>query len=506
MKKSLYIILTALLICACSEKNDITMEVRHNTPSNDPFSPAGMVYTSLAELDSIYNADSENVIYFNTARLIASAELVGGAVQQYSLASNGHWWHLTRFPKVIYNYDNTPKYYEFGLVADGYLIGTVTTYAQKEIAGVIAYLLPLLDYSCDSLDYYVGMYPTRYYGTGGECYLKNCDEPLEGEYFENNSTDQLDREFMFAQMDQDDIDGMIADCDAEGSDIDLSEDIAERDAYWDQMEEFESEHPCIFEIDGAILSSISLAAFQAGTWNEDSCADSYLISLLVSILDYAIGYYDTHTLSEYSNPMLQVTHWSGFCGPAACAWVYRGKYTQYDNAYLPIYGDGTNNNNDYYYEDYIWQYAEYEYDDVDTYQGLYNVLGDYSVVSYIADNGLGYHFYSETVPFWWGGWQFPLYHGGLNRGFRAVTNDEYHVYFTCYPFDCILEKQEPVIIAINCNHYIVAFGYGATLNQNGDVKDKYFMVTDNGYTTSSTHYHPYMRRKNFWNLHYGLTR
>ena len=108
MKKSLYIILTALLICACSEKNDITMEVRHNTPSNDPFSPAGMVYTSLAELDSIYYADSENVIYFNTARLIASAELVAGAIQQYSSVSNDYW-HLTRFPKVIYNYDNTPN-------------------------------------------------------------------------------------------------------------------------------------------------------------------------------------------------------------------------------------------------------------------------------------------------------------------------------------------------------------------------------------------------------------
>ena len=220
---------------------------------------------------------------------------VGGAVQNYALIGNGHW-HLTRFPKVIYNYDNTPKYYEFGLVAGGYLIGTVTTYAQKEIAGVIAYLLPLLDYSCDSLDYYVGMYPTRYYGTGGVCYLKNCDEPLEdGEFFENYSTEKLDREFMFSQMDQDDIDGMIADCNEEGSDIDLLEDIAERDAYWDQMEEFESEHPCIFEIDGAILSSISLDAFQAGTWNEDSCADSYLISLLVSILDYAIGYYNTFT-------------------------------------------------------------------------------------------------------------------------------------------------------------------------------------------------------------------
>lgn len=43
-----------------------------------------------------------------------------------------------------------------------------------------------------------------------------------------------------------------------------------------------------------------------------------------------------------------------------------------------------------------------------------------------------------------------------------------------------------------------------TLKNNGNVKDKYFMITDNGTTTAPT-YRPYMRKKNFWNLHYGLT-
>ena len=53
-------------------------------------------------------------------------------------------------------------------------------------------------------------------------------------------------------------------------------------------------------------------------------------------------------------------------------------------------------------------------------------------------------------------------------------------------------------------HMLVAFGYGVTKKRNGNVKDKYFAVTDNGSTTGPT-YEPYMRRKNFWNLHYGLT-
>lgn len=113
-------------------------------------------------------------------------------------------------------------------------------------------------------------------------------------------------------------------------------------------------------------------------------------------------------------------------------------------------------------------------------------------------------FYNETVPFQWGEWQFPLYHGELNRGFDAATNGQYKVKLTCKPYDWITLNDQPIIIAINCSHYIVAFGYGVTKKRDGSVKDKYFLVTDNGYTTSPS-CHPYMRKKNFWNLHYGLT-
>lgn len=53
-------------------------------------------------------------------------------------------------------------------------------------------------------------------------------------------------------------------------------------------------------------------------------------------------------------------------------------------------------------------------------------------------------------------------------------------------------------------HMLVAFGYGVTKKRNGNVKDKYFAVTDNGATTGLS-YKPYMRKKSFWDLHYGLT-
>ena len=45
-------------------------------------------------------------------------------------------------------------------------------------------------------------------------------------------------------------------------------------------------------------------------------------------------------------------------------------------------------------------------------------------------------------------------------------------------------------------HMLVAFGYGVTKKRNGNVKDKYFAVTDNGATTGLS-YKPYMRKKKF---------
>ena len=180
---------------------------------------------------------------------------------------------------------------------------------------------------------------------------------------------------------------------------------------------------------------------------------------LAELLDYEVGYFHTGVLDDYSDYRLQVTHWSGFCGPAACAWVYRGKYNNYNGYYLPIFGDGTHARFYEYLSDY---YAVYDYYNSQLSNGLSDALDEYNNISGVADNGLAACFYNQTVPFWWGDWQFPLYHGGLNRGFRTATNNQYHVTLTCKPYDWITLNDQPIIIAINCSHYIVAFGYGVT--------------------------------------------
>ena len=159
MKHKLFIIFAFIALCACTPLEEDTPKARrtNSNPSN-PFLPSGMCYTSPTELSALYSANTSNVIHFNVARIIASAELMAGAISIYGCNEP---WQLTQLPKVVYNYDNSPKYYEFGLIIDGNLSGTITTFAQKEIAGVIAYALPLLDYSCDSVDYYIGNYPNE---------------------------------------------------------------------------------------------------------------------------------------------------------------------------------------------------------------------------------------------------------------------------------------------------------------------------------------------------------
>lgn len=512
MKHKLFIIFAFIALCACTPLEEDTPKARrtNSNPSN-PFLPSGMCYTSPTELSALYSANTSNVIHFNVARIIASAELMAGAISIYGCNEP---WQLTQLPKVVYNYDNSPKYYEFGLIIDGNLSGTITTFAQKEIAGVIAYALPLLDYSCDSVDYYIGNYPNRYYGTGGICYLKNCDEPLsETELYEFAATDEEERENMFLMMDQDDINGILDDCNEEGSDIDLTDEIAERDAYWETIDNYIAEHPDILDFDNLSVTSLSTEAFAAHISGGYFLADDEtMIADIIEELDYAVGYCNTFTLQQYSNPRLQATHWSGFCGPAACAWVYRGKYDSYNNHYLPICGDGNHYNNDAYFYDYYTgemnnSYAWYNISWVDNSEslGMTTALYNYGIRSYDADYGLTACFYNETFPFVWDNeWQFPLFHGGLNRGFNTATNGVYKVKLTCNPLKALAQDHQPMIIAINCNHYIVAFGYGSTLDNSGNPKDLYLMVTDNGLTTSATGYHPYMRKKNFWNLHYKL--
>ena len=201
---------------------------------------------------------------------------------------------------------------------------------------------------------------------------------------------------------------------------------------------------------------------------------------------------------------MQVTRWTGYCGPSACAWVYRGKYDSYNDEYLPIFEDASK---EYFEYGYTGTYAYYDIGSVDVIgldRGTAREM--YIQRSYEADYGLSACFYDESVPLWYDGeWTFPLYHGGLNRGFDRATDGEYKVKFTCKPYEWIHDKEQPVIIGVDCSHYIVAFGTGTTHKKNGKIKDKYFSIVDNGHFTGDFGYHPCMRRHNGWNLHYGIT-
>ena len=506
--KLLLVVFLILSFVTCTSKleeiencDDLGMAVQQRLP----ISADSMAYTSASELHQLYMDEPFDVIHFNIARFLAETELMAGANYALSPSVNpSDSWYLTPLPRVVYNYNNSPKYYEFGYVCNGQIVATVTTYARKEIDGVIAYLFAEpLDYSCPELDYYIGDYPNRYYGSEGVCYLKNCNEPLGYEMSESGTTDEEERDLMWWQMPEEDREAILLDM--EEQDEDLDEFIAERDEYWETVDEYVNDNLFQYLSDDSVfleVDSLNLNYILNQEYNEYT--HCFIINQLLELLQYQVGYDDTGTLYEYSDPRLQLTHWSGFCGPAACAWIYRGKYSDFNGYYLPLIGDGTRSNR--YFFDYFMErnYAVYVYDNsqLDDFDG--DPFTEYIMISELADSGLTACFYAETVPFWWNGWQFPLYHDGLNRGFATATNNQYKVTLTCTPYDWLIEKNEPVIIAINCSHYIVAFGYGTTRKSNGKVKDVYFSVTDNGYTTGPS-YHPYMRRKNGWNLHYGLT-
>lgn len=479
----------------------------------------GMPFTESDELERLIE-DNDNVIDYRVARYLATAELLAGA--NFALAVDPEAeWCLTPYPKVVYNYDRTPKYYEFGYSVlhnngcDNDIVATIVTYAQRETDGAIAYVFPKpLSQEYGDFDYYVGkMYPERYYGyEGPEYYYDSWTHELASIDFELHEmgTDEDLQQFMFSDMEPSDFYDMEQDLDEEeGTTIDEYQNVYRQEVYdyWQQIDGFFNEHS-----EALYLSCEELIQFHNATDYQNyidqvyeiTDMSAYYINQLLEELDYMLGYFDNYVLPEYSNPRLQVTFWSGYCGPAACAWVYRGKYDSFRGKYLPIFLE---DEHDYFECDYGYLYAHYNFRGIDV-KGLTKEAArtKYMERSDTADYGLAACFYQESVPLWWGEWQFPLYHGGLNRGFDTATDGEYKVKFTCKPYDWIVSREEPVIIGVNCDHYLVAFGTGTTHKKNGKIKDKYFAIADNGYTTGAYNYHPYMRKHNGWNLHYGMKR
>lgn len=515
MKHKLFLLLL-LFVVISSCKNELVQGNMSHSRKASGTNPEmyrsmnfGMPFTEPYELEMLSDMDSENIIDYRVARYLATVELLAGANFALSDSPEGRWC-LTPYPKVVYNYDNSPKYYEFGYVRpyDG-VVATVVTYAQKEVDGVIAYLFAnALSQEFGEYDYYVGrQYPERYYGNEMPEFYYDTEacglEPIDFELHEIG-TDEYMRQLMYREMESEDIAEMENDL-LEEDDFAQEEYQQDYYDYWNDVNNFFDNYGDALSIPNMEnIEFRSIMDYITGNYNFNPEKESYYVALLMETLDYMVGYFDSYVLPEYSNYRLQITRWTGYCGPSACAWVYRGKYDSYDGKYLPIF---ENNTKEYFEYGITGTYAYYNIGSVDVYGLDRDEARDmYIRRSYEADYGLSACFYEESVPLWWDGeWTFPLYHGGLNRGFDKATGGEYKVKFTCKPYGWIHDKKQPVIIAVDCSHYIVAFGTGTTYKKNGKIKDKYFSIVDNGYFTGDFGYQPYMRRHNGWNLHYGLT-
>ena len=120
MKKVILLVFVALAMFACTkdqEKDVIT--------SN----------SCQIENDLIHytNAD-ENVINYKTAKYLTYLELEKGAKDFLNL---GDSYELSNIPRVIYDYDNLPKYYEFDVIVNKTLKYTITSHAKKEDTSVM---------------------------------------------------------------------------------------------------------------------------------------------------------------------------------------------------------------------------------------------------------------------------------------------------------------------------------------------------------------------------------
>lgn len=388
---------------------------------------------------------------------------------------------LSDRPIIIYDYNEVPFYYEFPILYDDTsIIGTITVNAQPRSRELIEFMFPSpLQYDTYDRTYqrYVGEYPNVYYKTPMGFMKKdysNSDSimrsvvnfPLETHYhklvnrtMEILSTDELDQ----ISEDLNNPDYIVP---KEFSFIDLESYLeslsltAEISSYWDSI------------------------SAQAVVNNEFQLTDELRLMIRNNIEDTdatEVGF-----LEEYMNDQLRLTSWADYCGPAALAWIYRGKYDSFNGKYIKVYGNGMDATG---YPDFgeSSTYAYYYMGDDIRFPNNFNTR---KTRSQRTDGGLYYTFFqycTETFG------TYPLYDTGIRRGVAEATNNEYKIKFITAPVSWIRDKHQPVLVeGIGGHaHYWAAIGYGYKV---GILNIHYhwrIFVIDNGSYSSAHHHYPY---------------
>ncbi len=177
--KLLYLFIIPLIIYGCTESLNQSNQIFYSQQTQDYDGQSASYNIPMLSKSQLNELSANNeCLNYKEARQFAYTEFISNIDIFYSeytneikaaLSSNTELpLQLTNRPAVVFNYDEKPYYYEFGILYNGNLIGTLVALAspvEKQVIIDRIYTEPL-DYSSYSFTYkrYIGNYPDVYYG------------------------------------------------------------------------------------------------------------------------------------------------------------------------------------------------------------------------------------------------------------------------------------------------------------------------------------------------------
>ncbi len=349
---------------------------------------------------------------------------------------------LSEKPVIIYDMDRQPKFYEF-IVQDeaGKNIGTVTSFARKEVADFTACVLPFVrDYSVAGALTYTSAYPN--------VNLEDLKPDLARRASINSALEK--------QMLQ----------------VDKPSKIKQ---FWKDVESVKDKFMQAKEAD--LIAEQQSRSLKARAWNE---------------------YY---TIPQFDRDALKRTRFRGACGPAALAWVYRGFYDTYGGQYIPIHGESHLNNIENNLD--IWSRNLSFYEDPDYvkkgqsgYSQLLKDLNQFKGMRIllfinVEDATTNLVMQQAVLAI------FPKHAiVRLPGSPRKVAQEA--IRYRKNPVYLMVFSRGSVVL-----HYLIGFGTKDRYTRMFWINfhtDSWIYVTDNGSNTSAHGYMPYYRNSNFFNF------
>lgn len=482
---------------------------------------------------SKFDGDSE-VLNYKVVRTLGTIALDQNIKDDYG-------WYSTKLserPVIIYSNDSKPIYYEFVVIGErGEEIGTVTTYARKNKASVIKNVFP-----------YVRMYEGLI--TKGEEYKVFSDSYPRSIYYGIPSKSGDEPSIIVDSV----TDEIVDFINIEDSELDLfnsltDEELAEM-GILDREEHlinYENEKKLEDDESEMLWSFIESLPFEI----EDEFSDENIVEFQEISKGTTTLKSSFHTIPSYNTYKMRSTIWSGYCGPSAICWVYRGLYDSYDGVYLPLNGDTGFDKislieGDYEYVRYTQKYT-YNFFGLtrNSYIAKYysNVLLTSSKfldkpgtgtniaaseeASAQADNSLWYDAAQASGTLdnngAFGG--TPTWPQGFAPGIENITDDNYTAEFISYRDDVVIaiKNDDPVIAWDAPDHWVVYYGvdqkttlktwirwvqdnwYSGHLDIGSSITEKYkYKLHDNSHVTGSSSSYWADKAGSIFNINYKI--